>query len=195
MAGCDALGASDPAGGGTPDFPDPAPWRIVSFSPQHQDGVLELILGIQRGEFGLSITAQDQPDLLNIPGFYLDGQHGPGGFWLGLDASGAVAGSVALLNLGHAQGALRKMFVRADLRGAGLAGALLDTLLAWCATSGPSGVAELFLGTTTRFLAAHRFYARQGFRRIDKTELPPRFPVMAVDTVFFARALAAVPQS
>lgn len=166
---------------------NPRTFSIVPFSPAHQEGVVALISGIQRGEFGLAITPQDQPDLMDIPGFYVDGRLGPGGFWVGLDEAGAVAGCIALLNIGGGQGALRKMFVASGQRGTGLAAALLETLVAWCAGA---GVGQLYLGTTDRFLAAHRFYEKHGFTRLHKANLPPTFPVMVVDSVFYARAIA-----
>jgi GNAT superfamily N-acetyltransferase len=176
-------------------------WTIAPYQPARQQGVVDLILGIQRGEFGLPITLADQPDLLDIPGFYVDGAHGPGahgpgGFWTGLDEAGRVVGSIAVLNIGpnaagQGQGALRKMFVAREHRGSGLAAALLDTLLAWCA--GPGGLGALYLGTTDRYLAAHRFYEKHGFARTTKDALPATFPVMAVDTVFYRRSLAAQP--
>ncbi len=150
---------------------------------------MALISGIQRGEFGLAITPQDQPDLMDIPGFYVDGSLGPGGFWVGLDADGRVAGCIALLNIGGGQGALRKMFVAREHRGAGLAPALLAKLFDWCAGA---RMRTLYLGTTDRFLAAHRFYEKHGFSRLDKSSLPARFPVMSVDSVFYAKSL---PQS
>jgi hypothetical protein len=52
------------------------------------------------------------------------------------------------------------------------------------------GVAEIYLGTTEKFLAAHRFYERNGFGLIESSELPPAFPVMAVDTRFYKRRLS-----
>lgn len=177
------------------------PWRIVPFDPAapgHQDGVVALISGIQQGEFQLPITPADQPDLMDIPGFYVRGaangcQWGPGCFFVALDEAGLIAGSIALLNIGPdgdgvGQGALRKMFVRADARGSGLAAQLLAALEAWC---GANGVARVFLGTTDRFLAAHRFYEKHGFTRVEKDALPATFPVMGVDTVFYAKALVS----
>ena len=177
-----------------PAAPSPsktAPWAIVPFDATpasgHQQGVVSLISGIQRGEFGLAITPQDQPDLMDIPGFYVGGRLGPGLFLVAVDPDGEVCGSIALLNLGGGQGALRKMFVRAQSRGTGLAAALLGALFDWCRVA---GVYEIFLGTTERFLAAHRFYEKHGFIRIEKGSLPPAFPVMAVDSVFYTRNLA-----
>lgn len=157
--------------------------EIVPFAPQHKEEVGALIVGIQRDEFEIAITLEDQPDLQDIPGFY---QQGAGNFWVAL-AEGKVVGTVALLDLGNHQGALRKMFVHAGYRGPGhgVSARLLETLLEW---SRARGVKEVYLGTTEKFLAAHRFYERNGFQQVPADELPPIFPKMAVDTRFYRLA-------
>ena len=158
---------------------------LQTFSPEHTEGVVRLILPIQQEEFGIAITAEAQPDLRDIPGFY---QQGAGNFWVALDG-GEVVGSIALLDIGNAQGALRKMFVRASHRGRehGVAAALLAGLLDHARAK---GLREIFLGTTDKFLAAHRFYEKHGFAAVPRESLPPAFPVMAVDSVFYALRLA-----
>ena len=158
--------------------------QIVPFSPVHADGVVSVILPIQRSEFEIPITLEAQPDLQDITGFY---QHGTGNFWVALDA-GAVVGTVALLDIGDRRAALRKMFVASSHRGPehGVAKELLQTLLTWCRAQ---GVRELFLGTTAKFLAAHRFYEKNGFRELAKEALPESFPIMAVDTKFYELSL------
>lgn len=158
--------------------------QIVPFTSQHLEGVGALIVGIQRDEFQIPITLEDQPDLKDIPAFY---QKGAGNFWVAI-SEGAVVGTVALLDLGNYQGALRKMFLHASYRGPGhgVSARLLDTLLDW---SRARGVKDVYLGTTEKFLAAHRFYERNGFQQIAANELPPSFPKMAVDSRFYRRAL------
>ena len=158
--------------------------RIVPFAPQHEEDVGALIVGIQRDEFQFPMTLEDQPDLQDIPAFY---QQGAGNFWVAL-AEGEVVGTVALLDLGNHQGALRKMFVNANYRGPGhgVSVRLLDTLLQW---SRARGVKDVYLGTTEKFLAAHRFYERNGFQQIAASGLPPSFPKMVVDTRFYRLAL------
>lgn len=158
--------------------------EVVPFSLQYHAGVLDVILPIQRSEFGIPISFEDQVDLHDIPRFY---QSGAGNFWVAL-ADTRVVGTISLLDIGNAQGALRKMFVRAEFRGPGhgIARRLLETLLAWCARE---QIREVFLGTTARFVAAHRFYEKNGFVEIAKSELPPAFPVMSVDTKFYLRAV------
>lgn len=160
--------------------------KIVPFQPAFGDDVVNLIVSIQRDEFGIDITAAQQPDLRDIPGYY---QVGSGNFWIAV-ADGRVAGTIALLDIGNRQGALRKMFVKREFRGPGPGTAirLLQTLLEW---AGRHAVRELFLGTTAQFLAAHRFYEKHGFSEIDRSALPAAFPVMRVDTKFFRRAVDA----
>ncbi|MGI4861555.1 MAG: GNAT family N-acetyltransferase [Janthinobacterium lividum] len=156
---------------------------IVPFSPAHADGVPALILPIQQIEFGVPVTIDAQPDLLDIGGFY---QQGRGNFWVALTPQGEVVGSIALLDIGDGQAALRKMFVAESYRGRphGVGLRLLNVLLQWAQDK---GIEEIFLGTTELFLAAHRFYEKNGFEPIAKAALPARFPVMAVDTRFYVR--------
>lgn len=156
-------------------------FRIEPFKPGQEQQVIDLILPIQQLEFGVPITAADQPDLAKIPEVY---QAGRGGFWVGM-ANGEVAGTLGLIDFGGG-GAIRKMFLRKDQRGTGLAQALLDTLLKHAIGTGIPG---LWLGTLPHMLAAHRFYERNGFTRMEPVALPLDFPRVAVDTVFYHRAL------
>lgn len=157
---------------------------IAPFEPGYEQQVVGLIVPIQREEFGVAITAEEQPDLLSIPDFY---QRGGGNFWLALHGR-RVVGTVALLDIGAGQGALRKMFVHRDYRGGalGVSRRLLGALLEWAPAH---GIAQIFLGTTSKYLAAHRFYEKNGFAAIARQDLPPSFPVMAVDSLFYTKDL------
>jgi len=163
--------------------------EIVPYTDEHRAGVSDLIVGIQRDEYGLAITAADQPDLADIPGFY---QIGAGNFWVAL-AEGRVVGTLGLREFAPGQGALRKMFVAPAYRGSvGVAGRLLVTLLD---SARAQGLSAITLGTTERFLAAHRFYEKNGFAAIPEHALPAGFPRMSVDTRFYALSLAAAIRS
>jgi GNAT superfamily N-acetyltransferase len=158
--------------------------RIAPFETAHAAGVVSVILAIQQGEFAIPITLDGQPDLKDIPAFY---RRGDGNFWVALDGD-EVVGTIALLDIGNRQAALRKMFVAPAHRGAapGVAASLLQTLFDWCRER---GIREVFLGTTAKFLAAHRFYEKNGFAEIPRDTLPASFPVMTVDTKFYVRLL------
>ena len=165
-------------------MPSDATIQIVPFEPCRAAAVLDLVLSIQQDEFGLPVSAGSQPDLADIPRSY---QAGHGNFWTAL-AAGQVVGTIGLLDIGPGHAALRKMFVAAPWRGSGHAVAqrLLDTLQRWCRER---GVGEVWLGTTEKFLAAHRFYEKNGYTQIDPEQLPLVFVRLAVDTRFYWKAL------
>ena len=153
---------------------------IQEYKQEYQEELINMILTIQQQEYEIPITREGQPDLADIPTFY---QQGNGNFWIALH-SGEVVGTIGLIDIGNQQVALRKMFVKAAYRGNqyGIARLLLEKAVAW---STKCGVKNIFLGTTDKFKAAHRFYEKNGFFSIDKHELPTAFPVMQVDTVFY----------
>lgn len=157
---------------------------IEQYTDLYKQQVLDLIVPIQREEFNIPITAADQPDLQQIPGFY---QKEDGNFWLAI-ADNTVVGTIALLDIGNRQGALRKMFVHRNYRGKehGTGQLLLNTLLAWAQQK---EYIEIYLGTTEKFLAAHRFYEKNNFREVEIAELPAQFPRMAVDVKFYRYSL------
>ncbi len=153
---------------------------IDKFSIKYQNDILNLIVNIQQKEFDIDITAADQPDLCDIKDFY---QKDKGNFWVAL-FNKEVVGTVSLLDIGHDQAALRKMFVNQGYRGKKyqVAFLLLNTLLNWAQLH---KIREIYLGTTPKFLAAHRFYEKKGFNKIAKTSLPSAFSIMKVDTKFY----------
>lgn len=159
---------------------------ISPYTARDLGGVRDLILGIQRGEFGFPITWDDQPDLHDIAGWY---RAGAGEFWVARDQAGQVVGTIGLRDIGGGIGALRKMFVAKDWRGSERAVALtlVETLLAHARAR---GLATILLGTTEAFRAAHRFYEKCGFRRVDGATLPHAFPRMSGDTRFYRRDLS-----
>jgi len=154
--------------------------KIKPYNDSYKDQIIQLILKIQTEEFGITIAIKDQPDLEKIQQFY---QNGNGNFWMALYGD-RVIGTIALVDIGNGQVALRKMFVAKDYRGKerSVAKALLDEVFVWCKNK---QVREIYLGTTSAFLAAHRFYEKNGFKEIPKSALPPAFPVMMVDSRFY----------
>ncbi len=166
------------------DHPRGAAITLRPYQAGDRDAIADLIVHIQRTEFDIPITLEDQPDLSDIDGFY---SHGTGGFWVAVDDE-QIVGTIALLDIKGGQAALRKMFVKDKYRGSvyGVANRLLKHV---CDEAKDRGVSEIFLGTTSDFLAAHRFYEKNGFQQYSKTDLPPRFPLMAVDSRFYRKVL------
>lgn len=82
--------------------------RIIPYESTFQDEVVDLIVHIQRKEYNVPITKEEQPDLLEIETFY---QREYGNFWVAI-YDDKVVGTAALLDIENQQVALRKMFVK-----------------------------------------------------------------------------------
>ncbi len=153
---------------------------IRQATPDDANGIAAVITPIQQEEFGIPITYEQQPDLMDIASFY---QTGGGGFWV-TETNAKIIATIGLKDIGNNEGALRKMFVQGDFRGKphNVAGKLLAHLFNHARKN---SLQTIYLGTTTKFHAAHKFYEKTGFTKIDAEALPAAFPRMAVDTIFY----------
>ena len=154
------------------------------YTAADEDSVLAHILSIQQGEFGVAVTAEEQPDLRAVRETY---QSGTGGFWVA-ERDGHIVGTIGLIGFGDHQGALRKMFVAAEVRGRehGVGAKLLAMLVDHARAQ---GIKAITLGTIERLKAACRFYVKNGFLPVAPGDLPAGFPRMPVDTLFFTLSL------
>jgi GNAT superfamily N-acetyltransferase len=142
--------------------------------------IIDLILPIQQIEFNVPVTLEGQPDLLDIETNY----HQDGGCFWGAFQGDELIGTIALINMGHHAGAIRKMFVKKEYRGKELAIAqqLLETLLQF---ANDKQIIDIYLGTVEQLKAAHRFYERNGFILTAIEDFPAYFPRMMADTMFY----------
>lgn len=154
--------------------------QIQPIGNAYAEQAIDLILNIQQKEFNIPITIQDQPDLLQIENFYT--QAG-GNFW-GAFVDGEMIGTIALVKFDDRAGAIRKMFVKKEFRGKefNIAQMLLEKLISFC---NDNGIDDIYLGTITVLKAAQRFYERNHFVKIEKDNLPAKFPLMSADDIFY----------
>jgi N-acetylglutamate synthase-like GNAT family acetyltransferase len=158
--------------------------QIYTYKEEFKPQIIDLIVQIQQKEFGIPITAEEQPDLSDIKGFY---QKGAGNFWVAI-LNKKIIGTISLLDIGNHQSALRKMFVKEEYRGSAysVAHRLLEELIRYARVK---SLKEIYLGTTSKFIAAHRFYVKHRFIEVQKQTLPTAFPVMEVDSKFYKYTL------
>ncbi|MES2701126.1 MAG: GNAT family N-acetyltransferase [Bacteroidota bacterium] len=104
------------------------------------------------------------------------------------EASGILAGTVAVIIFPEGYAALKSMFLDKAFRGAELqvAARLLATALD---KAREHKCHAMYLGTMQQFVAAQRFYEKNGFELISENSLPGSFPANDVDTVFYGKAL------
>jgi N-acetylglutamate synthase-like GNAT family acetyltransferase len=153
---------------------------IKEYEDSFEQAVIDVILPIQTEEFSIPITIDQQPDLKNVRSFYCKGK---GNFWIALHNE-EVIGTVALIDIGNNEVALRKMFVKKEFRGKEFAVAqqLMNIVFDWCTER---KVQSIYLGTIEPFKAAQKFYEKNGFENVNVETLPESFPRMAVDNIFY----------
>lgn len=80
--------------------------------------------------------------------------------------SGEVVASVAFVPVGEGRFELKRLYVKAELRGSGLALALLQLVENRVKNQGGESI---IAWSDSRFERAHRFYEREGYKRQAKT--------------------------
>ncbi|AVP98479.1 GNAT family N-acetyltransferase [Ahniella affigens] len=145
--------------------------------PDHQ-AVQQLVLDILNIEYQMALSLQDLPDLSDLGTSY---QPPAAQFWVATHHRRVVA-CIGVMPLGDGDFELRRMYVHQDFRGLGLAQRLLSVSLQW---SRDHGVKSLYLETNTQWQAAQYLYGKHGFSRIDRSDLPAKFPVVRIATDFY----------
>lgn len=154
--------------------------QVIPFSDNYQADVTEFMDTIER-EFAEPIShsnpaTKKMSELANLP---------TEKYWVAV-ANGKAVGTIGFSLISNRTIVLKRMFISAAFRGKGIANLLLNVLLT-CATE--HKMKSIYLGTMSQFKAAHQFYERSGFEKIDRVELPKDFPVNPVDTLFYYKSL------
>ena len=151
---------------------------VKAFDPSQQDALASFVLGIQNGEFGLGFTAEEQPDLRDTSSFYKGG-----GFWTAIHEN-RVVGCIGLQRLNADYGVLRKLFVAKAFRGGAFK--LADKLFLKLRTRATEvGLKKILLDTPSVARASHRFYEKNGFVEIRKTDIPKGYSYPDRDSRIF----------
>jgi len=159
-------------------------FRIESFAPKYQAGLISMIERIQVAEYHLPIEESQRKELTSIPNTF---QNGAGNYWVAL-FNEKVIGSIAVMDIGHNAFELRDVFLDTEYRGpiTNFAIKLLNTVIDW---SREHQFNTLYLGTTLFFNRAHRFYEKNGFVEISRNAMPPYCKPMDCDKKFYRLAL------
>jgi putative acetyltransferase len=124
------------------------------------------LIGRVFGEYGwIWDPATEVPDLLRWTAHY----EPPHGAFFVVREAERVVGSVGVDRVADDTAELHRLYLDAHMRGRGLGDALVETVVTWCRAH---GVQRLVLWSDTRFVHAHRLYARHGFRRGGERVLP-----------------------
>ncbi|WP_342043593.1 GNAT family N-acetyltransferase [Bacillus sp. OTU2372] len=154
---------------------------ITIYDDRYEEEVINLILHVQNVEYGVGISVEEQPDILDIQSNYIsDG----GNFWIALNGNGEVVGSIGLQKKTNEVAVLKKFFVYKDYRGkefgvgTGLYKALLDF-------ANKQGFSKVILDTPSIATRSHSFYKKVGFKEIVKEDLEIKYDYPDRDSLIF----------
>lgn len=154
---------------------------ITVYSDRYKEEVIKLILHVQNVEYGVGISVEEQPDILDIQSYYIkDG----GNFWVALNDNDEVVGSIGLQKKTNEVAVLKKFFVYKDYRGKelGIGTGLYEALLDFAQKHGFS---KVILDTPSKATRSHSFYKKVGFKEIAKEDLPIQYDYPDRDSLIF----------
>ena len=154
-------------------------FTIEKLNTSYYAEIIQLILSIQNNEFDLNLTIDDQPELLDIKRSFTDKG---GDFWVALSADKKVIGTIALEILSQNIGILRKMFVLKEFRGIGLAQKLMNKLLEHAKEN---KINRILLDTPGVAKQSHKFYEKNGFKKVNKAHIPEEYSFPNRDSVLY----------
>ena len=142
---------------------------VVPYQPIYMQGVDAMMQDIE-SEFTFPIS---HPGYTSKPPLH---------YWVAID-DGNVIGTVGL-NIVARYGVLKRMMLNQAFRGQekGVAQLLLATVLDTCTRE---ALETLYLGTIDKMIAAEKFYLRNGFIRMERSELPATFPDNPIDNTYY----------
>lgn len=153
---------------------DSQQYSIIDFSKAHQPSIDELYASIQSeyDEVIYGTPTKTISELTEIPNRK---------YWV-VENNGKVIATVGVVLLANNIAALKSMMVAREYRGNGLADALLQHSIKYAVVQ---GCIQMMLGTMTQFVAAQKFYLKNGFAEMDKNLLPEDFSPNPVDSLFY----------
>ncbi|HET6989748.1 MAG TPA: GNAT family N-acetyltransferase, partial [Bacteroidia bacterium] len=144
--------------------------------PEFQPAINEMMMRIQQ-EFAEKITSRHSTVIPEV--YQLPDQK----YWVAFHEKTVIGTIGIVLHAGHSA-VVKRMMVDPGYRGNRFptAKSLLETCFNWARQH---SVQTIYLGTMTQFVAAQKFYVKNGFVEIRKEELPSDYNPNPMDTLFY----------
>lgn len=153
---------------------------ISQFEDKYTQDVINIVLHFQNDGTRPIVSVDDQPDLLNIVGEYIDRG---GNFWIAKDDEKLV-GSIGIMPYSTEIAILKKFFVYENYQGKPyhIGRKLYNELLTFAKKR---AYKEILLDTPHNTERAHKFYEKAGFQKVNEEDLPIQFSHPYKDCDFF----------
>lgn len=161
-------------------IPETSLISIDPFQDKYTQDVIDLVLHFQNDGTRPPVSVDDQPDLLDITGEYIEKG---GNFWIAA-RHGTLIGSIGIMPYTPEIAVLKKFFVYEDYQGEPyhIGQKLYQRLLTFAREK---GFKTILLDTPYNTDRAHAFYEKAGFRKVTEDQLPIRFSHPYKDCDFF----------
>lgn len=159
--------------------------QIKCYEDKYKNQVIALILYLQNFDNRVDLSLEDQPDMNNIPAYYLDNG---GGFWLAVNDMDDVIGTIGLLIEPPHYGVLKKFFVNPHYRGKEV-GVSNDLYACLEEHAKRKDIQTIILDTPSACHRAHGFYRKKGFETISQKNLPFPYQYVDRDSILFRKRL------
>jgi N-acetylglutamate synthase-like GNAT family acetyltransferase len=149
---------------------------IIKYDPVYQPGIDSMMQAIQL-EFNEVISSPQSTRIYEVA------QLADQRYWIALYGD-QVIGTIGLVLYAHNSAVIKRMMVHPDFRGKHYptAGLLLTKCVEWAREK---KVETIYLGTMAQFIAAQKFYEKNGFKEISKNELPSDYISNPIDTLYY----------
>lgn len=153
---------------------------ISQFEDKYTQDVINLVLHFQNDGTRPIVSVDNQPDLLNIVGEYIDTG---GNFWIARDDEKLI-GSIGFMPYNAEIAVLKKFFVYENYQGEPyhIGRILYKALLAFAKER---AYKTILLDTPHNTKRAHKFYEKAGFQKINEEDMPIQFSHPYQDCDFF----------
>lgn len=142
--------------------------------------IINMIADIQHNEFSIPINQVTNICVLKAEDYFYYNRSC--NFWYAVADNGQIIGSIGLNRVNSSCGEIKKFFVIKKYRGTGIAQKLISILIS---AALKHNFKHLYLGSVDALKAAHHFYAKYGFKKISRSDLPSEFEICDLDAVFY----------
>lgn len=142
--------------------------RIIPFDMKYRDDMIFMVL---EAKDALGRVPRLNPDLLDVPGAYLDKGDG---FWLALDDADRVIGCIGYSSApDSAEVTLHRLYVKPNRKRQGVGSVLLETVEAHLRSRGKTA-ARVHLGGP-EYAESRSFYPKHGYVFLSEDRMIKRF--------------------